>query len=177
MIFKQTGFSGLYTIEQEPFVDERGSFVRTYCRNDFKEQGIDFVPVQINRSFNKHRGTIRGMHYQSGSKEEAKVVQCLAGKIFDVVIDIRSDSPTLNKWFSIELSAENNLMLYIPIGFAHGFQILTDNVEVEYFMSEYYSPENSNGIRYSDPLINIQWPLEPTYISQKDLDWPLRNEK
>ncbi len=173
MRFIETDLKGAYIIELEPKEDERGFFARIFCQNEFKKNGIDFNIVQCNISYNKKKGTIRGMHYQVEPYEEAKLVICIKGAIYDVAIDLRENSPTYGQWVAVELSEENKKMFLIPKGFAHGFQTLTDNCEVLYLMSEFYSPEHSAGVRWDDPFFNIKWPLEPSVISEKDKNWPL----
>lgn len=168
MIFTETKLSGAYVIDIEAIEDERGFFARSWCKNEFEKLGLNPKLVQCNISFNKKKGTIRGMHFQGSPYEEAKLVRCTRGSIYDVIIDLRSDSPTYLQWFSIELTSDNRKMLYIPEGFAHGFQTLEDNTEVFYQMSEYYHPENAKGIRWNDPTIDITWPLENPTISLKD---------
>jgi dTDP-4-dehydrorhamnose 3,5-epimerase len=168
MIFSQLPLNGAFLINIEPLEDERGFFARTFCKDEFKKHGIDFSCVQCNISFNKKKGTLRGMHYQAAPHEEAKIVSCIRGAIFDVIVDIRPDSPTFKKWYGTELSAKNHAMLYVPKGFAHGFQTLTDNAEVHYMMSEYYHPECASGIRWDDQVIMIKWPLQSKTIAKKD---------
>jgi len=172
MIFSPTPLSGSFSIDLNPFSDERGWFARYYCKNEFKEIGHDAEWVQMNHSFTKHLGSVRGMHYQEGEYKEIKLVRCIAGKVYDVIIDIRKDSPTFLKWFSIELSAENKKMLYIPAGFAHGFQCLSDNCELLYHHSAFYTPGRETGISYNDPAVNIEWPIEITVISERDKNHP-----
>jgi len=168
MIFSETKLSGAYIIEIEKIQDERGFFARTWDKNEFSEKGLDSEFVQSSISHNEKKGTIRGMHYQIEPNEENKIVRCTKGSIFDVIIDLRPDSKTFKKWFSIELSVDNFRMLYIPKGFAHGFQTLEDNSEVFYQISQYYNSESSRGIRWNDKTFQIKWPLEMTVISQKD---------
>ncbi len=168
MIFNKTPVDGVYTIEIEKATDERGFFARSWCKDEFEKYGLDTSIVQCNISFNHIRGTIRALHYQAAPFEEIKIVRCTQGKIFDVVLDIRKDSSTYKKYFSIELSSENRLMLYIPGGIAHGFQTLEDNTEVFYQMSSFFKPESAKTIRWNDPELNIPWPLEVTNISDKD---------
>ena len=145
MLIKETKFKDLYLIEAEPFVDQRGYFARTYCRNELSKAGINFEVAQISLSFNKQQGTLRGMHFQKEPKVEDKIVQCLKGKIFDVAVDLRENSSTYGKWAAFELDGEKKNMLLVPKGFAHGFQTLTDDAEVQYVMSEFFSPEHSLG--------------------------------
>lgn len=166
--FIPTSLAGAYVIEPERLEDERGYFARTFCRVEFVAHGLNPNLVQCNVSFNLKRGTLRGMHYQAKPHEEAKLVRCTRGTIFDAIIDIRPDSLTFRKWFAVELSAANGHMLYIPEGFAHGFQTLEDGSEVFYQMSEKYFPESVRGIRWNDPVIGIRWPLADPVISQRD---------
>ena len=168
MIFSETKFLGVYIIEIEKYEDERGFFARTWDKNQFKEMGLDDNIIQSSMSYNRKKGTIRGMHYQIKPFEETKLVRCTKGKIFDVIIDLRKDSKTFKKWISIELSENNHRTLYIPKGFAHGFQTLEDNTEIIYDISQTYNPEYSKGIKWNDKIIGIKWPLEVTMISKKD---------
>lgn len=172
MIFTPTKIEDVYIIDLQPRVDERGSFSRVFCRKELKKIGMNYSIVQINRSFTKTKGMIRGMHYQKMPKAEDKIVQCLQGKIYDVAIDLRFGSKTFCKWVGVELSPENMQMLLVPKGFAHGFQAMEKNTVVEYFVSEFYSPEYENGIRWNDPLFNIKWPIKKVVLSQKDGNWP-----
>ncbi|MEJ6776555.1 MAG: dTDP-4-dehydrorhamnose 3,5-epimerase [Crocinitomicaceae bacterium] len=168
MIIEQQNIKGLFTVQNELFQDDRGYFTRTYCREEFENGGIFEGFVQMNQSFNKLKGTLRGMHYQTGNFSEAKFVRCVKGAIFDVVIDLRQESETYLQTFSIELSDINNKGLYIPTGFAHGFQTLCDDTIVLYCHSNRYSPGNESGIPYNDPLLNINWPLPISKISDRD---------
>ena len=168
MLFKETIISGVYIIELEKKYDERGFFARTWCKNEFKEQGLESELAQCNLSYNKKCGTLRGMHYQITPYGETKLVSCISGAIYDVIIDLRKDSPTYEKWYSVELTAENGLMLYIPKGIAHGFQTLKDKTSVFYQMSEFYHPESARGIRWDDVKFNIKWPIAEKIISEKD---------
>lgn len=171
MLFVETKLAGVFVIEPEKLEDERGFFVRTWCAREFQENGIVEQFVQCNISFNKYAGTLRGMHYQASPYGEAKLVYCIAGSLYDVVIDIRPESKTFLQWFSVELTAENGKSIYIPKECAHGFQTLSDNTEVFYQMSEFYRPEYGRGIRWNDSLFNIVWPLEISIISEKDRKW------
>jgi dTDP-4-dehydrorhamnose 3,5-epimerase len=166
--FVPTGLAGAYVVEPERLEDERGYFARTFCRDEFITHGLNPNLVQCSVSFNLKKGTLRGMHYQGKPHEEAKLVRCTRGTIFDVIIDIRTGSPTFKKWLSVELSAINTRMLYIPEGFAHGFQTLEDGSEVFYQMSEKYFPESARGIRWNDPAVGVRWPLPDPVISQRD---------
>lgn len=158
MIFKETKFKGAYIIELEALEDERGFFARSFCQKEFKEHSLNPRIVQCNVSFNKRKGTLRGMHYQVAPHEEVKIVTCIKGAVYDVIIDLRADSPTYRQWFAVELSAENYKMLYIPEGFAHGFQTLEDSAVVFYQMSESYHPECARGVRWDDRTFGIKWP-------------------
>jgi dTDP-4-dehydrorhamnose 3,5-epimerase len=173
MIFRETRLKGAFIIEPERLEDERGFFARTFCLEEFKAHGIHFQVVQCNISFNKKKGTLRGMHYQIAPYEEAKLVRCTRGAIYDVIIDLRPESPTFKQWIAVELTAENHQMLYVPEGFAHGFQTLEDNTEVFYQMSEFYHPECVRGVRWDDPAFGIEWPpVEQRIISPKDQEYP-----
>ena len=172
MIFKQTDLKGAYIVELEAIEDKRGFFARSFCRKEFEKYGLTSNIVQCNISYNKKKGTLRGMHYQVKPHEEAKIVSCVKGSIYDVIIDLRPDSPSYYQWFAVELSAENYRMLYIPEGFAHGFQTLEDNTVVFYQMSKFYHPECAVGVRWDDPAFNIEWPDDERIISFKDLQYP-----
>lgn len=173
MIFNETKLKGAYIIEIEPIEDDRGFFARSFCRKEFEQYGLNLCIVQCNISFNKKKGTLRGMHYQAVPHEEAKLVSCTKGSIYDVIIDLRSGSPTYCRWISVEISAENRKMLYIPEGFAHGFQTLEDDTEVFYQMSEFFHPESARGVRWDDPVFGIEWPEQGfKIISEKDLEYP-----
>lgn len=171
MIFKETKLKGAFIIEPERLEDERGFFARTFCQKEFKKYGLNFSIVQCNISFNKKKGTLRGMHYQVAPHEEAKIVSCIRGAIYDVIIDLRKDSPTYCKWFAVKLTVENYKMFYIPKGFAHGFQTLEDDTMVFYQMSEFYHPECAQGARWNDPAFGIEWPVSVKIISEKDLGY------
>ncbi len=171
MIFKETELPGVYIIELVPVEDERGFFGRTGCQREFEARGLNWNFVQCNISFNKKKGTLRGMHFQKAPYEEEKLIRCTKGSIYDVVVDMRQHSPTYNKWEAIELNDENRNMLYVPAGFAHGFQTLEDNTEVFYQMSEFYYPEYAAGLRWDDPSFGIKWPIEQLIISPKDNSW------
>src|SRR5437762_2790115 len=152
MIFKETKLSGAYVIEIEPLEDDRGSLARTFCREEFEKHGLSPQVAQCNISYNRSKGTLRGMHYQVAPHEEAKLVTCLTGAIYDVIVDVRADSPTYGEWVALELTArDHRRMLYIPQGFANGFQTLEDDSEVFYQMSEFYASEYARGIRWNDP--------------------------
>ena len=168
MIFKETELEGAYIIEIEPIGDERGFFARSFCVDEFAKNGLNINIVQCNISYNGRKGTLRGMHYQADPHAEAKVVRCTMGAIYDVIVDLRLDSPTFKQWIAVELTKENRRMFYIPKGFAHGFQTLEDNAEVFYQMSEFYHPECARGIRWDDPAFNIEWPAGERIVSSRD---------
>jgi dTDP-4-dehydrorhamnose 3,5-epimerase len=168
MIFNPTSLAGSYIIDLEPRSDERGWFTRYYCKEEFHTIGHTKEWVQMNHSATGKKGSIRGMHFQLYPYKEIKMLRCIAGSVYDVIIDLRKDSATFLQWIGVELSAANKKMLYIPEGFAHGFQCLEDNCELLYHHSEFYQPGAEAGIRYDDPLVNIQWPLPLTVISSRD---------
>ena len=168
MIFVPTNLKGSYVIELSPLGDSRGWFARTFCKEEFNEIGHTGEWVQMNHSFTKERGTIRGMHFQIPPHAEEKLVRCIAGSVFDVIVDLREDSETHLKWFGTELSADNKKMMYVPKGFAHGFQTLNTNVELLYAHTAFYQPEYESGLRFNDPVLNIEWPIEMTHISDRD---------
>ena len=172
MIFRETILKGAFVIEMEKFEDKRGFFARAWCQKEVEANGLVSRVVQTNISFNKKRGTLRGMHYQVAPYEQIKLVRCTRGAIYDVIIDLRPDSPTFRKWTGVELTAENYTMLYVPENFAHGFQTLEDNTEVTYQVSQFYSPESERGVRYDDPVFQVEWPLPVEVISEKDIAWP-----
>ncbi|MCS6927204.1 MAG: dTDP-4-dehydrorhamnose 3,5-epimerase [Candidatus Binatia bacterium] len=172
MFFLETALTGAFIIELDKHEDERGFFARSWCQREFLAHGLNPRLVQCNISFNRRRGTLRGMHYQVAPHEEAKLVRCTRGAIYDVIIDLRPESPTFTQWLAVELSAENYRMLYIPEGFAHGFQTLEDNTEVFYQMSEFYAPECARGIRWNDPAFAIVWPPAERIISPRDQHYP-----
>jgi dTDP-4-dehydrorhamnose 3,5-epimerase len=175
MIFQETELKGAYLIELEENRDERGFFARSFCEKEFLDHGISFKPVQANLSYNKRSNTLRGMHYQKSPYEEAKLVRCIQGSIFDVIIDLRDESPTKDRWFGVELNQENRKSLYVPKGFAHGFLTLEPSTEVSYLMSDFYLPGKGRGIRWDDPFYDIQWPDKVLSISEKDKTWPFVN--
>ncbi len=168
MIFLETSIQGVIIIDIDPNNDERGFFSRTFCINEFAKFGIDFNIVQCSISYNKKEGTLRGLHYQCEPYEEAKIVRCTMGKIYDVIVDIRPDSPTRTKWISVELSDDNNRSVYIPKGCAHGFQSISEDAIVYYQMNEFYHPECARGIHHNDPTFKIEWPIKEITISEKD---------
>jgi len=172
MIIETTRLADARLIELEPRTDERGFFARTWCRRELAEQGLDTEIAQESLSYNQRAGTLRGLHFQKPPHEETKIVRCVRGAIFDVIVDLRPDSPTFKQWQGFELSAGNHRALYIPKGFAHGFQSLVDQTEVLYQISAFYVPEASAGYRYNDPAFGISWPLPLGTASERDLNWP-----
>jgi len=173
VIFTETKLKGAFIIEPERLNDERGFFARTFCQNEFEDHGIRMEIAQCNISFNKKKGTLRGMHYQAPPHEEGKLVSCTKGAIYDVILDLRPRSITFKKWIDIELSRENRKMLYIPAEFAHGFQTLEDETEVFYMISEFYHPECAKGIRWDDPVFGIKWPIDLKIINAKDQSYKM----
>ncbi len=173
MIFRETKLGGAFVVEPERFEDERGFFARGWSRREFEERGLDARLVETNISFNRRRGTLRGMHFQSAPRAQSKLVRCTSGAIYDVIVDLRPESPTFKGWVGVELSAANRLMLFVPEGFAHGFQTLEDETEVFYQMSEYYAPETAGGVRWDDPAFGIEWPDAPArIINERDAAYP-----
>ncbi len=172
MLFLETPLKGAFIIELEKKEDSRGFFARAFCKHEFEKYKLNANIVQANNSFSLKKGTLRGMHYQVPPSAEDKIIRCIRGSLYDVIIDLRVDSPTHCQWFGIELSAENRKMLYVPKGFAHGFITLEDNTEAFYLVTEFYSPEHERGIRWNDPKFNIKWPINPIIISEKDNNYP-----
>jgi dTDP-4-dehydrorhamnose 3,5-epimerase len=172
MIFRETALSGAYLIETEKRSDDRGAFVRTWCRDEFAAQGLELDCVQRNLSINTQRGTLRGMHYQTEPHGETKLIRCSRGALYDVIIDLRPASPTYRRWTGVELREDNDRMLFVPKGFAHGFQTLVDGTEVTYLVDYPYVPGAGRGVRYDDPALGIPWPLPVTRISPQDQAWP-----
>lgn len=172
MIFTTTQLDDAWLIDLEPREDERGFFARIWCRQELAAQGLDTEIAQESLSFNRHRGTVRGLHFQRPPHDETKIVRCARGGIFDVIVDLRSRSPSYLRWQGFELTAENRKALYVPKGFAHGFQTLADNAEIVYQISEFYAPNWAGGYRYDDVAFGIAWPLRVTVISERDLSWP-----
>ena len=170
MKFTETPLKGAYVIDLEKRGDDRGFFARFFCKNEYAELGLSNEIVQMNTSLSATQGTLRGMHYQLAPKAETKIVRCLRGALYDIILDIRKDSETFGQSFGIELSAENRTQLYVPKGFAHGFITLQPDTEALYLVDEYYSPEHERGIRYNDPKFSLEWPAEPVVISDKDRD-------
>jgi len=173
MNFMDTAVKDAFIIEIEKKTDDRGFFARTWCTNEFEAHGLKGDLVQSNLSFNKRKGTLRGLHYQIRPYEETKLVRCTKGAIYDVIVDLRPHSPTFRQWIGVELTEQNYRMLYVPEGFAHGFQTLEDNTEVVYHVSQCYVPNAEHGIRWDDPTFKIEWPMtEERTISSKDQMWP-----
>lgn len=173
MIFKKTELNNAFIIEPERIEDERGYFARAWCRKEFDEHGLATALVQSNLSFNKKAGILRGMHYQAAPFEEVKLVRCTKGAIYDVILDLDTASPTFKQWIGVELNENNKTMLYIPKGFAHGYQTLVNETEVYYQVSEFYSPKSERGIRWNDESFGIEWPeTNERIISDKDRNWP-----
>jgi dTDP-4-dehydrorhamnose 3,5-epimerase len=172
MIFTETSLQGAYLIDLEKHSDDRGFFARTFCEREFAACGLATRFVQASDSFNALKGTLRGMHFQVAPKAETKLVRCIAGAIYDVIIDLRPESPTRGRCFGADLTAENHRLLYVPKGFAHGFVTLADDTVVFYLIDEFYSPEHARGLRWNDPQFDIPWPIHPTIMAQKDRDYP-----
>jgi dTDP-4-dehydrorhamnose 3,5-epimerase len=173
MLFSQTQIAGAWVIDPTTRQDDRGHFFRAWCTKEFSDHGIQFQPVQANMGFSFKKGTVRGMHYQVEPALEAKLVRCTRGAMFDVVLDIRADSPTYGKWHAVELTPENGRMLFLPEHCAHGYQTLEDNTEMHYMASQFYAPNDARGARFDDPAFGIQWPLAVSSISEQDRNWPL----
>jgi dTDP-4-dehydrorhamnose 3,5-epimerase len=168
MIFTSTPLEGAYLIDLEKRDDDRGFFARAVCENEFSKHGLSSHFCQVNNSLSGEKGTLRGLHYQLPPKAETKVVRCIRGSFYDVILDLRAGSPTFGQSFGAELSAENRRMMYVPKSFAHGFLTLADNTEAFYFVDEFYSPEHERCIRYNDPKFGLRWPQAPIVISDKD---------
>lgn len=176
MKFERTALDGVWIVDLDPSVDERGSFARTFCADEFAAHGLQTTWKQTNLSRNTRRGTIRGLHFQAEPHPEVKLVRCSAGAIFDVVVDVRRDSPSFGRWLGVELAAATGRALYIPGGFAHGLQTLTDEAEVFYMMGAAYIPALARGLRWDDPAVGVKWPLPPVAVSARDAALPLLTE-
>ena len=172
MIMRPTSLHGAYVIDLEKREDSRGFFARAWCRREFEQHHLVPDLVQANLSYNTIKGTLRGMHYQAEAYGEVKLVRCTRGRLYDVIIDVRPESPSYGRWLGVELTADNRLMLYVPAGFAHGYETLEDDTEALYLVSEYYTPVAERGVRYDDPAFKIVWPLPVTSVSEKDQKWP-----
>ena len=172
MRFIETPIAGAWLVEPEPRGDERGFFSRLWCRDELAARGLNGNFVQCNNSFSRSRGTLRGLHYQAPPHAEAKLVSCVRGRIFDVIVDLRGDSPTCRRWFGRELTQDNRLMIYVPEGCAHGYLTLEDASEVIYPVTAAYHAGLERGLRGDDPAIGIEWPISPSILSQKDREWP-----
>ena len=172
MLFHPSNLSGLFRIEPEPRVDERGWLARTYCAKEFSEAGLNTTWPQANAVQTLHKGTLRGLHWQAEPHPEIKLIRCTRGRVWDVVVDVRPESPTFGRWEAFELTPENGIQLYVPAGFAHGFQCLTDDVEMSYLMSDFYVPDLARGIRWDDPQVAIPWPVANPILSPRDRDLP-----
>jgi len=173
MIFEKTALAGAFIIEIEKREDERGFFARAWCQEEFEAHGLNTRWVQANLAFSKKKGTLRGLHFQVGPYEEIKLMRCIRGAIYDVILDLRSESPTYMQWLGVELTADNHKMLYVPEGFAHGYQSLADNTEVFYPVSQFYTPGSERGVRWNDPAFGIEWPVtQNAILSEKDKSWP-----
>ena len=172
MIFTETPIAGAWMIDPEPRGDERGFFARAWCQQEFASRGLGAAFVQCNDAFSRWQGTLRGLHYQADPHAEIKLMRCVRGAVFDVLVDLRPGSPTYLKWFGADLSADNRRMLYVPAGCAHGYQALADECEVLYPVSAFYAPAAERGVRWDDPAFRIAWPLPPAHMSDKDRQWP-----
>lgn len=177
MIFSETALSGAYIIEPEKINDLRGSFARVWCRRELEQHGLKGDLAQSNIGFSYRKGTLRGLHFQRVPHAEVKIVRCTRGSMFDVIVDLRTESPTYKRWFGAELNDENRRMIYVPEGFAQGYMTLADNTEMNYHTSEFYSADAASGVRYDDPVIGIRWPLAVTVISEQDRNWPLIGQR
>jgi dTDP-4-dehydrorhamnose 3,5-epimerase len=173
MKYTEIHLKGAYIIELEPYRDSRGLFARTFCKNEFKKIGHHKEFVQFNHSATSQKGTIRGMHYQVPPGAEIKLIRCIRGSVYDVIIDLRHYSPTFLSYYGVELSEENMKMIYVPEGFAHGFQTLENNAQLIYHHTQFYNPEYERGIRYNDPSVGINWPLKAVNVTEKDKNYPL----
>jgi dTDP-4-dehydrorhamnose 3,5-epimerase len=171
VIFTHTELPGAFVIDLERREDERGFFARAWCMDEFGDHALSTRVVQCNIAFNRTRGTLRGMHFQEPPHAEVKLVRCSRGAIYDVIIDLRPESPTYMQWIGVELTEQNGRMLYVPEGFAHGYQTLADDTETFYQVSEFYAPQAEGGVRWDDPAFGIEWPLEVSVISEKDARW------
>lgn len=172
MRFTETPLHGAYLIDIQKMGDERGFFGRSWCKKEMAQAGLDVDIAQINTSLSSQKGTLRGLHFQLAPFQESKMIRCTRGSVFDVIVDLRPESPTFRQWFGAELTEDNHRALYSPKGFAQGFITLRDDTEITYFASEFYAPGKDRGVRYNDPQFGVQWPIEPSVISDKDQTWP-----
>jgi dTDP-4-dehydrorhamnose 3,5-epimerase len=172
MMFREANVAGVFVIELEPQTDERGFFARCFCEQELAAHGLPTRFPQCNISRNKRRGTLRGMHFQAGTTPEAKLVRCVAGAVYDVVVDLRKGSPTRFQWFGVDLSADNGRMLFVPGGLAHGFVTLEDDADVFYHMSDFFRPDAARGFRWDDPSFAIRWPVQPVVVAPRDASFP-----
>jgi dTDP-4-dehydrorhamnose 3,5-epimerase len=172
MKFTPAPLSGACVVDIEPRVDDRGFFARAFCAREFATAGLETAFVQANNTLTRRMGTVRGFHYQLPPAAEVKLVRCVRGAVYDVIVDIRPDSATFQQWFGAELTQDNRRMMYVPRGFAHGFMALTDDAELNYMVSAFYDPAAERGLRYNDPAFTVVWPFEMTDISAKDAAWP-----
>lgn len=172
MKFTETRLKGAFIVEIEKLADDRGFFARSWCRKEFEARGLTSRVLQANVSFNRKKGTLRGMHHQLAPFQESKLVRCTRGAIYDVIIDLRPGSPTYKQWVGTELTADNYRLFFVPEDFAHGFLTLVDDTEITYQVSQFYTPGAEKGIRFNDPTFKIRWPLEVSVISDKDRNWP-----
>jgi dTDP-4-dehydrorhamnose 3,5-epimerase len=172
MIFKETPLSGAFVVEPERKEDHRGFFARVWCEQELRDRGLKPTIVQSNLGFSHRKGTLRGLHFQESPHSEVKLVRCTLGAMFDVVVDLRRESPTYKRWFGIELTQENRKMIYVPEGFAQGYITLEDNTEMCYHTSQSFNPKSASGVRYNDPEFGIQWPVPISVISDQDKSWP-----
>jgi len=177
MIFRDTPLPGAYVLEPERIEDHRGFFARIWCKNELRARGLGCEVAQSNVGFSRRRGTLRGLHFQRPPHAEVKIVRCTRGSVFDVIVDLRPESPTYRRWFGVELSEENGKMLYVPEGCAQGYLTLADNTEIYYHTSEFYHPESASGVRYDDPEFGIAWPGEIAVMSQQDQHWPDHSDR
>jgi len=173
MIFRETELPGVWVIDPEPSTDERGFFARTWCAREFEARGLTAELAQCSVSWNRTRGTVRGLHYQAAPHEEAKLVRCTRGAVHDVALDLRPGSPTRHRWTAVELSADTRRMLFVPEGVAHGFQTLVDDTEVFYQISRFHQPDAQRGVRWHDPALGIRWPVRDAIVSARDAALPL----
>lgn len=172
MLFHETPLQGCYVIEPEPIRDHRGFFARVWCRRELEQHGLKAEVMQSNVGFSHRKGTLRGLHFQQTPHAEVKIVRCTRGAMFDVVVDLRPQSPTHMQWFGVELTEDNEKMIYVPEGFAQGYMTLVDNTEMNYHTSKFFDRESASGVRHDDSAFGIKWPIEVSVISEQDAKWP-----